>query len=817
MTAEIVDAARAFGRAQWIWPNVQGFDVVNYLMQARRAFSLDAVPRKCVVQVTADSRYKLFVNGRFIASGPARGFQSHWPYDEVDIAPMLVKGRNVIAAMVLCFGRGTYQYVSADSGGLLLRGKLGRVDISTDAQWRVRRAPGYRRHITSASLQTGYEEFFDARLDDGSWLLPSYVERDRRLSDNAEAPLDSVWKTPDCRVAGCMPWHSFEQRGIPMLREEVIAPKALIAECDGRSAAGWLQADNLTAAYLRDPHDWREASSILKRAKGSAELKVRPSGRGRFRSYVLDFGREVVGSVRLEASGAAGGEIIDAQVFETLTGLEPDIVSPYIGCKVAFANRLTLRKGATSHEQFDHWGFRYALLTVRENARPLTVRVGLRTALYSLDIKAAFRSSDRRLNDIYRISVRAQECCMIDSYVDCPWREQAQWWGDARVQAANTHHLSADSRMLKRGIRQIAAQETPNGLTYGMTPTMSHHCILPDYTLTWVMTIWDYYYQTGDKSLIAEQADRMRRALAYFEDITASNGLLPYDERYWLFLDWAEIFKEGYPTVYNMFYFMALETAAALFGLIGETRDAAHYRGRAKAVREAIMCRLFDAKRGAFYGGFDWKGRPVKHDTPHTYALAVVAGICPERDKEFVTERLLPVVRGEFPLAGSPTQSNPVFPAGTTPSPFFMYYVFEALKRQGRKSEVIDCIRRWWGEFLDWGVSTTPEVWKRPAGSASACHAWSAHPIVHFHAVLLGVTQAAVGWKRIDFAPVLMIDSASGKVATPLGEVIVDWKRMDDTANVSLAVPKGMTARVKLPGARRTVRSGRYHWKVNLK
>ena len=82
---------------------------------------------------------------------------------------------------------------------------------------------------------------------------------------------------------------------------------------------------------------------------------------------------------------------------------------------------------------------------------------------------------------------------MIDAYVDCPWREQAQWWGDARVQAANTFHLSADARMLKRGIRQIAAQEPPNGLTYGMTPTMSHHCILPDYTLTWVMTIWDYY------------------------------------------------------------------------------------------------------------------------------------------------------------------------------------------------------------------------------------------------------------------------------------------------------------------------------------
>ena len=79
-------------------------------------------------------------------------------------------------------------------------------------------------------------------------------------------------------------------------------------------------------------------------------------------------------------------------------------------------------------------------------------------------------------------------------------------------------------------VGEAVGQEVPNGLTYGMTPTIAHGCILPDYTLTWVMTLWDYYYQAGDKSIVAEQADRMRRALAYFEGVTAGNGLLPYDQ-----------------------------------------------------------------------------------------------------------------------------------------------------------------------------------------------------------------------------------------------------------------------------------------------
>ena len=466
----------------------QGYDLTNYFMQARRVFALKAAPRRCIVQVTADSRYKLFVNGRFVASGPARGYQSHWPYDEVDVAPYLKRGQNVVAALVHSYGHGTHSYVSADTGGFILRGAAGGTDFSTGAEWRVRRAPGYRRHFTRVSTQLGYQEFFDARVDDGSWVLPTYVERGKPWTAGDTRPVDSVWRSPDCRPAGVMPWPSVEPRGMAMLREEVIAPKALVAECEGASASGWRDAANLTELYLEDRRDWREPSTRFAATKAHAALAVPKAATGRFRSYILDFGREVVGSLIIEATGAAGGEVVDTQVFETMRGLQPDVISPQLDCKMAFANRLTLEKGATRHEQFERWGFGYAAITVRGSARTLKLKVSLRTAMYPLDVKAEFRSSDRLINDIYRISVRTEECCMIDAYVDCPWREQAQWWGDARVQAANTFHLAADARVLKRGIRITAGQEVPNGLTYGMTPTVAHGCILPDYTLTWVMT-----------------------------------------------------------------------------------------------------------------------------------------------------------------------------------------------------------------------------------------------------------------------------------------------------------------------------------------
>jgi hypothetical protein len=793
------DPRKVFAGAKWIWPHQQGYDLVNCFVQARRTFVLAAVPRKCRIRVTADSRYELFVNGHYVCRGPARGYQYSWPYDEVDIARYLRRGKNVVAVLAHNYGVGIYQYISADAGGIILAGRAGSVDLSTGSDWRIRVAPGYVRHIARASRELGFQESFDARLDDGSWTRASYD--------------DSEWQRPFCTAAGSMPWHAVEPRGIPMLREEVIRPVGIVSQCHGKSARSWRETENLTANYFAEKRAWRKPSTPLRRGK-AARFRASAAGSGGFTAYVLDFGREVVGSIGLDVNGASPGDVIDAQVCETLSGLVPDVIDPSKDCRISLCNRLTLGRGATRHESFDPWGFRYLAVIVRETKKPVDIAVYLRTALYPLNVKADFQSSDPMLNDIYRISVRAQECCMLDAYVDCPWREQAQWWGDARVQAANTLHLAADARLLARGIRQTAGQEAPNGLTYGLTPTTSHHCILPDYTLTWIMTIWDYYRQTGDVSLVREYAPRMLRALSYFEGALAPNGLLPYDERYWLFLDWADVFKDGYPAIYNIMYFWALETASKLFALIGDRRESASLSKQAAASRRAIMSKLFDSKKRRFCGGLDWKGRPVSHDTPHSYALAIVSGLCPRHDRFFVDKRLLPAISGQCPAFRASYIVAEKYPR--TPSPFFMYYVFEALKANGRAAAAIDCIRRWWGVFVKNGFTTTPEMWGEPKGQWSACHAWSAHPVVHFHNCILGVTQAAIGWRRITFAPVFeTLQWAKGKVATPLGTVSVSWRRDGGQVDVKIVVPDGMTAEVRLPGVAETAASGSHRWVVN--
>ena len=70
----------------------------------RRTFDLETQPEKFIIHVSADNRYRLFVNGQSVCRGPARGDFMHWRFETVDIAPYLVKGKNAIAAVVWNFG-----------------------------------------------------------------------------------------------------------------------------------------------------------------------------------------------------------------------------------------------------------------------------------------------------------------------------------------------------------------------------------------------------------------------------------------------------------------------------------------------------------------------------------------------------------------------------------------------------------------------------------------------------------------------------------------------------------------------------------------
>lgn len=769
-----------FRSAGWIWDGEHFRNLYNSFVRMRRSFTLQKVPRTAEVAVSADSRYKLYVNGELVNYGPARGYQETQPFDRIDLAPWLRPGRNVICAMVHNYGKSNFQYLSRERAGFILGGRIGREDVSTDSRWKVLRSDARRKFVAQLAITLGFQEHYDARIEDDAWLAIDFD--------------DSGWHTPYNTRAGSMPWHTFEERGIPLLEMRPETPPTLLARGKGKNSPGYETAENLILPYLAEERSWEKKPTP--QAPGNMELcfETEPAARGEFRAYLLDFGQGVAGFPRLQIDGAHGGEVIDLVYSETVTGFDPDYLPVEQGsCGESFASRVIARKGQTEFEAFNILGMRYVLVLVRLAESKLRLRVSLTSALYPLDVRGAYHSDNPVLERLYSMAALTQRLCMFDAYVDCPFREQVQWWGDTLVQGSNTLYLSGDMRLYARGLRQIGAQRVPNGLTYGHAPTMAHHCILPDYTLFWHVTHHDYYTNTGDLELFKASREAILDTLRYFANQTQENGLIAHDPRYWLFLDWANVYRDGTPTIYNLIYLYALRKLVELFKAARDTAQARTLERRAAALEAAIIARLYDAKRGELYAGLDLKGKPVRQASPHVATWAMMTGVLPEHHDAWTESILLPLVNGPC--------EHPALP-----SPYFMFYVFELLKARGHGAEVLACVERWWKRFIDEGFATLPEVWEHVKGFRSACHAWTAHPIIQIANLHLGVRRRGIAWHEIEFEPVFeRAERVSGTVATPRGDIAVAWQREGNAVRVELGLPEGIAARVKLPGVQRMV------------
>lgn len=107
--------------AKWLWDKYPAAfaEIVNTYCVGRKTFDLDAVPKKAPLFITADQSYRLFINGKFVCSGPARGYQHSWPFDEIDVAKYLKKGKNIIAVRAYNAGRSTFGYITQGRAGFI--------------------------------------------------------------------------------------------------------------------------------------------------------------------------------------------------------------------------------------------------------------------------------------------------------------------------------------------------------------------------------------------------------------------------------------------------------------------------------------------------------------------------------------------------------------------------------------------------------------------------------------------------------------------------------------------------------------------------
>ena len=117
--------------AQWIWiPNYHEEDNRPgryFLFRKSFQWSARCHLNKFLLHVSADSRYRLFVNGQRVSFGPCKGYGERWYYETVDIFPHLTEGANVISARVLRYSSiepGSSSIISSELPGLMVYGEI---------------------------------------------------------------------------------------------------------------------------------------------------------------------------------------------------------------------------------------------------------------------------------------------------------------------------------------------------------------------------------------------------------------------------------------------------------------------------------------------------------------------------------------------------------------------------------------------------------------------------------------------------------------------------------------------------------------------
>ncbi|WP_194775329.1 alpha-L-rhamnosidase-related protein [Pararhodonellum marinum] len=186
------------------WIRESGAERNEYVF-FRKEFQLNKLPDSAELNLYADSRYVLYVNGSYLGFGPVRSFHAHPYFDTHDLIPYLKTGENVITVLALCNGMETFQLFDYH-GGVAIWGEITSPDqkISLDTEsWRARKSLGYDQTTPRFSFAQGPIESWDSSKDKGwldtkqnleGWQIPVKLSSQNNWGEMAPRPIAPLTK-----------------------------------------------------------------------------------------------------------------------------------------------------------------------------------------------------------------------------------------------------------------------------------------------------------------------------------------------------------------------------------------------------------------------------------------------------------------------------------------------------------------------------------------------------------------------------------------------------------------------------------------------
>ncbi|WP_440962970.1 MGH1-like glycoside hydrolase domain-containing protein [Massilia sp. GER05] len=372
--------------------------------------------------------------------------------------------------------------------------------------------------------------------------------------------------------------------------------------------------------------------------------------------------------------------------------------------------------------------------------------------------RGTFKSSDDELNRIWDVAQRTLELNTREFFIDGVKRDHWVWSGDAVQTYLMNYYTFFDSDTVKRTTWALR----------GADPVDMHINTILDYSLYWFIGIRDYYQYTGDADFVKSVYPRMTTLMDFVLARRNANGMLEGLPGDWVFVDWADMPKDGELAVIQLLFARSLEAMADCAALAHDDAKAATYRQLAAELKTKIMAAFWDPQRQLFiHARKDGKVNPLVTRHPNMFAL--MFGYLDDAQAAAVRRNVL---------------TSDSVPKITTP--YMRFYELAALAESGQQRYVTGQIKDYWGGMLRAGATCFWEqydpnvegaaryaMYGKPFGM-SLCHAWGASPLYLLGKYYLGVKPTQPGYAAYvvepDLGGLAWID---GKVPTPRGDIAV--------------------------------------------
>jgi alpha-L-rhamnosidase len=753
--------------ASWISvPNTlpNGYGV--YLF--RKILEINTLPIDFVVHVSADNRYKLYVNEKLVSLGPARGDLGHWHFETVDLAPYLKTGKNIIAAQVWNEAETRPEAQITAMTGFILQGNTKTEQVlNTNTSWRCTQDSSYTpvKVSLNAYYVSGAGEGRQMELSPKNWQSLDFD--------------DSAWKAAKYVTSG-LPKENFELYGASspwMLLPSGIPQMELKIERFGKLAQKKGEIP-LNDGFLKQKTD------VVFPANTSITLLLDQTYlTNAYPMLVFSGGKNAQISLSyaeaLYEKGMSKGNRNETN-GKTFKGREDKITSD-----------------GSPNQQFttlNYRTYRYVQIKITTQNEALTLNdiYGVFTG-YPFQLKSNLSAATPEMNQMLDIGWRTARLCATETYMDCPYYEQLQYIGDARIQALVTLYNTGDERLVKNALNLMDYSRQPEGVTESRHPSYSPQYI-PTFSLWYIGMVHDYAHYGSDLAFTKQKISGTRQILEYFKNYQQADGSLKGVPN-WMFTDWVDNQKDwmggiapkspdGTSAPIDVQLLLAYQTAADLENKLGLPAFAATYQPQIEQLKKTIQAKYWDSKRQLYA---DRAEKDVF--SQHTNCLVILTGLVTGKQAQDLAQKIM--------------LEKDLAPA----SIYFKYYLHQAFIKAGLGNDYLKWLDKW-RENIQLGLTTWAEM-SDVDKSRSDCHAWGSSPNIEFYRIILGIDSDAVGFTKVKITPHLgELTDIGGTMPHAKGMISVHYKLEKNKWAIKIELPKTLTGTLVWKGKNVVLKEG---------